>query len=93
MLCMQMSQAPSITVSVTVLCAPFYIGSSCQFLNHCESNAVTCSDRKTCTNGVDSYTCVCNAGYTGAECEVDIDECLLMETVCSGHGNCMLSWE
>ena len=26
--------------------------------------------------------------YTGADCEVDIDECLLMETVCSGHGNC-----
>ncbi len=120
----------SIIVSATVLCAPFYFGSSCQFFNHCEFNddpfnAVTCSDRGTCvngftnftcncnppyigtncegqnfcigrnctgrgtcTNGVDSYTCVCNVGYTGAECEVDIDECLLMETVCSDHGNC-----
>ena len=152
-----------IAVSTTVLCAPFYIGSSCQFFTHCKDNAVTCSDRgmcvnemdsftcncdppyfganceyqnfchniycnerETCTNNnldsytcvcnagytgadcedidecegqscsgngvcmdeVNSYTCVCNAGYTGADCEVDIDECLLMETVCSGHGNC-----
>ncbi len=34
-----------------------------------------------------------SVNYTGADCEVDIDECLLMEIVCSGHGNCMLSWK
>ena len=78
----------AITVNTTVLCAPFYSGSSCEIFSHCESSAVTCSERGTCTNGLDSYTCVCNTGYTGADCEVDIDECLLMESVCSGHGNC-----
>ncbi|XP_064402095.1 neurogenic locus notch homolog protein 1-like isoform X3 [Halichondria panicea] len=82
------STEPAITLSATVLCASFYSGSTCEMFNHCDSNAVTCSDQGTCTNDLDSYTCVCNAGYTGADCEDDIDECLLMERVCSGHGNC-----
>ena len=82
------STEPAITLNATELCAPFYSGSTCEMFNHCDSNAVTCSDQGTCTNDLDSYTCVCNAGYTGADCDVDIDECLLMERVCSGHGNC-----
>ncbi|XP_064402061.1 protein crumbs-like isoform X2 [Halichondria panicea] len=75
-----------ITLSATVLCAPFYSGSICDIFNHCESNAVTCSDQGTCTNDLDSYTCVCNAGYTGADCE-DIDDCEGQN--CSGNGDCM----
>ncbi len=80
---------PAITfrATVTVLCAPLYIGSICDIFNHCESNAVTCSNRGTCTNGLNSYTCVCNAGYTGADCEDDIDECEGQS--CSGNGLCM----
>ena len=81
------STEPAITLSATVLCASFYIGSSCDIFNHCDSNAVTCSERGTCTNGLDSYTCVCNAGYTGADCEVDIDDCEGQR--CSGNGLCM----
>ncbi len=155
---------PAITFKVIVLCAPFYIGSSCDIFNHCESNAVTCNERGACVNGFTSFTCNCNPQYFGAncerqtfaskkiaigeehvimvliptpvyamlvilvlivrmilmivrgraavkmvcvwmrstltpvsamlatlhgaDCEVDIDECLLMERVCSGHGNC-----
>ncbi|XP_064398832.1 uncharacterized protein LOC135345356 [Halichondria panicea] len=37
---------PSITVNATVLCAPFYSGSSCEILDQCQSNPVTCSERE-----------------------------------------------
>ena len=59
----------SIAVSTIVLCAPFYFGSSCQFFNYCQSNAVTCSDRRMCVNEIDSSTCNCNPPYFGANCE------------------------
>ena len=29
---------------------------------------VTCSDQGTCVDGIDSYTCDCDAGYTDSEC-------------------------
>jgi len=29
-----------------------------------------CANGGTCTDGVDSYTCQCAAGYTGADCNV-----------------------
>ncbi|XP_064389497.1 fibropellin-3-like isoform X4 [Halichondria panicea] len=72
--------------SFTCNCNPPYFGANCEDQNFCYNR--NCNERGTCTNDFDSYICVCNAGYTGADCEVDIDECLLMETVCSGHGNC-----
>ncbi len=59
----------AISLNVTVLCAPFYIGSSCEIFNHCESNAVTCSDRETCINGFNGFTCNCTPPYIGANCE------------------------
>ena len=31
---------------------------------------VTCSNRGNCTDGVDTYTCVCEAGYNGTDCEI-----------------------
>ena len=34
-----------------------------------------CQNAGTCTDGVDSFTCNCLAGYTGTNCETDIDEC------------------
>ena len=29
----------------------------------------------TCVDGINEYTCVCIAGFTGQDCEVNIDEC------------------
>ncbi len=63
------SSTATVRFSATVLCAPFYIGSNCEIFDHCESNAVTCSDRGTCVNEMDSFTCNCNPPYFGANCE------------------------
>ncbi|XP_064394660.1 sushi, von Willebrand factor type A, EGF and pentraxin domain-containing protein 1-like isoform X2 [Halichondria panicea] len=75
----------AITASVTVLCAPFYTGSSCEILNHCESNAVTCSERGTCVNGFDGSSCDCNPPYIGENCESQ-DFCF--NTNCNERGTC-----
>ena len=72
--------------SYTYVCNAGYTGVDCEDIDECEGQS--CSGNGLCMDEVNSYTCVCNVGYTGADCEVDIDECLLMETVCSGHGNC-----
>ena len=29
----------------------------------------------TCVDQINGYKCQCQAGYTGMDCEVDIDEC------------------
>ena len=34
-----------------------------------------------------NYSCECAAGYTGATCEVDIDECL--PAVCPANSKCV----
>ena len=31
--------------------------------------SVPCQNGGTCTDGVNSYTCTCNSGYTGPECQ------------------------
>ena len=72
--------------SYTCVCNAGYTGADCEDIDDCEGPS--CSGNGVCMDEVNSYTCACNVGYTGADCEVDIDECLLMETVCSGHGNC-----
>ncbi len=79
----------SITVSATVLCAPFYFGSSCQFFEHCEFNAVTCSDRGTCVNGFTNFTCNCNPPYIGANCE---GQNFCVGRNCTGRGTCTDSY-
>ena len=60
---------PSLTVSATLLCAPFYSGSSCEILDQCESDAVTCSERERCVNGFNGPTCICIPPYISVNCE------------------------
>ena len=40
-----------------------------------------------CVDGVDSYTCQCQNGYTGYDCDVDIDDCQSFPCV---HGELLL---
>ncbi len=78
---------PSITLSATVLCAPFYSGNSCDIFDHCESgsNAVTCSNQGTCVNGLTSFTCNCNPPYIGENCE---RQNFCFDRNCNGRGTC-----
>ncbi|XP_078485672.1 uncharacterized protein LOC100181677 isoform X2 [Ciona intestinalis] len=45
-----------------------------------------CANGGTCTDGVASYTCACVTGYTGANCETNIDDCASMP--CANGGTC-----
>ena len=38
-------------------------------------------------DGVDTFTCSCDLGFTGANCQTNINDCL--ETNCSRHGQCV----
>ena len=42
-------------------------------INECGS--VPCQHGGSCADAVASYTCHCEAGYSGSRCEIDIDEC------------------
>ena len=52
----------------------------------CRKNVATtttanpCHNDGTCTNHNGGFSCACNAGWEGAHCEVDIDECAVTTT-------------
>ena len=49
-----------------------------------------CLHGATCTNtGLDSYKCGCVPGYTGANCQTEIDEC--DPDPCQNGANCIVS--
>ena len=37
-------------------------------INECEGK--NCSDNGFCQDGINNYTCTCDAGYTGKDCEI-----------------------
>uniref|UniRef100_A0A6Q2X482 Notch receptor 2 n=1 Tax=Esox lucius TaxID=8010 RepID=A0A6Q2X482_ESOLU len=58
---------------------------------NCEINADDCAGNPceygTCQDGIDEYKCVCAPGYTGAKCDVDINEC--NSGPCMSGGTCV----
>ena len=59
---------------------------SCQVLppnTPCHTHLLTLQD------GIQSYTCVCAAGWTGATCRDNIDDCV--STPCQNDGTCLVS--
>jgi hypothetical protein len=42
-------------------------------IDECESNP--CHNGASCLDGIADYTCLCQAGFTGRDCKVNIDEC------------------
>jgi hypothetical protein len=41
--------------------------------NHCAPNP--CQNAGTCTNSAAAYTCACTPGFTGTNCEININDC------------------
>ena len=66
---------------------------TCTDTNECISMGVTCSNRGTCNNLFNDYTCVCDGGFAGKDCETNIDECEAKQLQrtgekCSNGGQC-----
>lgn len=58
-------------------------------LNYCTHHK-PCLNGATCTNtGQGSYTCSCPPGYTGANCEIQVNEC--SGNPCRNGGSCIVS--
>lgn len=66
---------------------PSYSGSLCQIDNDVCGHVAPCQNGATCTNmGPDAYSCTCPPGYTGTNCDINIDEC--GSTPCQNGGTC-----
>lgn len=52
-----------------------------------ECASVPCMNGGSCVDGIDSYSCVCAAGYSGILCQTDIDECASQP--CINGGTCV----
>jgi hypothetical protein len=52
--------------------------------DHC--NPSPCQNGGSCTNDTNGYTCACPAGYTGTNCDTEIDECASNPCV---NGQCL----
>ncbi|ELU13257.1 hypothetical protein CAPTEDRAFT_47715, partial [Capitella teleta] len=63
---------------------------NCTDINECALGTDVC--QQNCTNTLGSYECACNTpcveGYTGANCDEDIDECANDAFICGIGGNC-----
>lgn len=53
---------------------PVIAGQTCEIdINECVKNP--CLNGAICQNSIGSYKCNCKSGYTGRNCETDIDNC------------------
>ncbi|XP_028392609.1 fibropellin-3-like [Dendronephthya gigantea] len=59
---------------------------SSDYIDECGS--LPCRPNGKCIDGVNSYTCQCNAGYKGKHCETKTDKCT--PNPCKNNGKCML---
>ena len=53
-------------------------------IDECASSP--CQNGGTCVDGSNSYTCICNVGYVGDNCEMDADKCA--SNPCLNNGKC-----
>ena len=54
-------------------------------MNECMPNP--CKNGGACTDGLNSYTCECASGFTGDNCETNIDDCVT--SPCLNGGECV----
>ena len=70
----------TLQLSFRVSCAANFFGPNCatDCVHQCDPNGE-------CVEGIDTFTCECNIGFTGADCMTDINDC---EGVDCGNGVC-----
>lgn len=62
-------------------------GLKCNYVDSCLSQP--CGKNAKCNvNAFGNYTCVCNSGHTGVNCDQDINECIPDNGPCV-HGTCV----
>ena len=47
-----------------------------------------CRNGGYCIDGMNTFTCVCQPGYTGVECETNINECAEVPSPCAENAGC-----
>ena len=47
----------------------------CVAADECASKPCSLAGTLECEDGENSYYCVCRAGYSGSNCEININEC------------------
>lgn len=67
-----------------LLCSP--PGKTCQQADPCASNP--CANGGQCVPFEAHYICKCTAGFHGANCKQDVNECSLSTPVCKNGGIC-----
>ena len=73
-----------ITLSFRVVCASGFTGGlTLMTVLH----GVNCSGNGVYVDSIDSFTCNCNTGYNGTQCDMNLDECL--SNPCGTNGKCM----
>ncbi|XP_022113060.2 protein crumbs [Pieris rapae] len=77
----------------TCLCPKHYHGMFCELEDSLDPQCVAgpCRNNGSCSvpTGADSYVCDCLPGYTGRNCETDIDECAISGAACLNGGRCV----
>ncbi len=79
-LCSDFSNCTSSRDSYTCSCDPGYYGTDCSMTSDtsssiCSSNPCLHGGTCTLTGGNDEYICQCSNGFTGSNCEINIDDC------------------
>ena len=54
-------------------------------LNNCDSDP--CQNGGKCTDLYLDFSCACLVGFTGKNCEIDLDDC--QDHVCNNNGTCV----
>ena len=65
-------------------CVPGFTGTDCQTQDIDDCEGVDCSGSGQCLDGVNSFTCESDLGYTGPQCK----SCVQLN--CSGNGACLV---
>ncbi|XP_019638865.1 PREDICTED: uncharacterized protein LOC109480924 isoform X10 [Branchiostoma belcheri] len=61
-------------------------GSYCEFVDACESSP--CHNGACANDNSGGYLCTCAAGWTGTDCDGDVNECLQGSHSCHANANC-----